>query len=342
MPARIKPQAESLYGTPQPLFSNIPSAPVISKRDPISSDTGFPLGQEWINKVLNNTWFLTSVVAGVANWEAIPGGSIILGVPNGGTGRSSLTAHGVLIGEGTSPIDVTAAGSDGQVLTGNTGADPTFDAIGTKSGLTAHGVVLAEGASAFVATAVGTDGQVLTGNSAANPTFDAIGTKSGLTGIVLGNGASAFTTTSFHAAAAFTPAFALSTPGDSAWTYTGASTVGRYTQLGSMVFFVARLVWTNFTNSTGSGTWQVNLPVTSGAFAYAGSFQIAGSGVDAAAQTANLPANFCGNVASSVSTAVLSVELGGVGNATNSLFSLTVNQVLTTGDMQITGWYFAS
>src|SRR5271170_472708 len=48
----------------------------------------------------------------------------IVGVTNGGTGDASLTAHGVLIGEGTSPVNVTAAGTNGQVLIGSTGADP--------------------------------------------------------------------------------------------------------------------------------------------------------------------------------------------------------------------------
>lgn len=49
-------------------------------------------------------------------------------VAGGGTGTVSFTAHGVLLGEGTSPIGVTAAGTTGQVLTGVTGSDPTFQA----------------------------------------------------------------------------------------------------------------------------------------------------------------------------------------------------------------------
>jgi hypothetical protein len=51
----------------------------------------------------------------------------ILPVVNGGTGDATLAAHGVLIGEGTSPIAVTSAGTSGQVLTSNgASADPTF------------------------------------------------------------------------------------------------------------------------------------------------------------------------------------------------------------------------
>jgi len=47
-------------------------------------------------------------------------------VAGGGTGRVSLTTHGVLIGEGTAGINQTVAGTTGQMLLGSTGADPAF------------------------------------------------------------------------------------------------------------------------------------------------------------------------------------------------------------------------
>lgn len=53
----------------------------------------------------------------------------ILGVSNGGTGASTLTAHAVLLGEGTSPIAFASPGVAGTVLTSNgAGSDPTFQA----------------------------------------------------------------------------------------------------------------------------------------------------------------------------------------------------------------------
>lgn len=61
--------------------------------------------------------------AGSAATETLTG---TLVVANGGTGKTTLTAHGVLIGEGTSAVAVTAAGTTGQVLTGVTGADPVW------------------------------------------------------------------------------------------------------------------------------------------------------------------------------------------------------------------------
>ena len=48
-------------------------------------------------------------------------------VPLGGTGDSTLDAHGVLLGEGTSPVATVSGSSTGQVLTWvSTSADPTF------------------------------------------------------------------------------------------------------------------------------------------------------------------------------------------------------------------------
>jgi len=44
----------------------------------------------------------------------------------GGTGAATLTAHGVLVGEGTSAVTPLSAGTSGQVLVGSTGADPVF------------------------------------------------------------------------------------------------------------------------------------------------------------------------------------------------------------------------
>lgn len=58
-----------------------------------------------------------------ANNVAITGGSISgitdLTVPDGGTGRSSLTAENVLLGDGTNAVKFVAPGSSGNVLTSN-------------------------------------------------------------------------------------------------------------------------------------------------------------------------------------------------------------------------------
>lgn len=58
----------------------------------------------------------------------------ILPVANGGQGANTLAAHGVVIGNGSSAVNVTGAGSSGQVLTSNgASADPTFQAVDIAS-----------------------------------------------------------------------------------------------------------------------------------------------------------------------------------------------------------------
>jgi len=51
-----------------------------------------------------------------------------LTVGNGGTGATTFTANGVIYGNTTSALGVTAAGTTGQVLIGNTGAAPSWSA----------------------------------------------------------------------------------------------------------------------------------------------------------------------------------------------------------------------
>lgn len=58
-----------------------------------------------------------------------------LTVPNGGTGDATLTNHGVLLGQGTSPVAATSAGLAGQVFVSNGAtADPSFATLGTAGG----------------------------------------------------------------------------------------------------------------------------------------------------------------------------------------------------------------
>jgi hypothetical protein len=65
-----------------------------------------------------------------------------LSVAQGGTGRATLTIHGVLIGETTGAINQTAAGTTGQMLLGSTGADPAFGNNPTITGGTIDGAAI--------------------------------------------------------------------------------------------------------------------------------------------------------------------------------------------------------
>jgi hypothetical protein len=66
----------------------------------------------------------------------------VLTVPNGGTGDATLTAHGVLIGEGTSAVAATAAGTAGQLLVGqDASSDPSFRTMSGDATLAASGAI---------------------------------------------------------------------------------------------------------------------------------------------------------------------------------------------------------
>ena len=60
-----------------------------------------------------------------------PTGSSVA-VANGGTGATTLTANGIVYGNGTSAVGVTAVGSTGQVLVGNTGAAPSWATVSSS------------------------------------------------------------------------------------------------------------------------------------------------------------------------------------------------------------------
>ena len=80
------------------------------------------------------------------NNVAITGGSITgitdLAVADGGTGASTLTDHGILLGSGTAAVTPLAAATNGQIPIGSTGADPVLATIGG----TANQIVVTNGA----------------------------------------------------------------------------------------------------------------------------------------------------------------------------------------------------
>lgn len=93
----------------------------------------------------------------------------VIDVTYGGTGRATLTNHGVLVGAGTSAITQLAAGSAGQVLqSGGASADPAYSTATYPSVATGTGKILrADGTNWVASTATypdtaGTSGNVLT------------------------------------------------------------------------------------------------------------------------------------------------------------------------------------
>ena len=120
-------------------------------------------------------------------WIAISGGSSILGVANGGTGRSSITANNLLYGNGTSPVSLLPpGGTTGAILMNTAGGAPGWSLLsgltgtagilqiangGTNNGtlaVTNGGVVYTDG-SKLMNTGVGTSGQILRSAGAGPP-----------------------------------------------------------------------------------------------------------------------------------------------------------------------------
>ena len=92
-----------------------------------------------------------------------------LPVANGGTGSTTLTANNVLLGNGTSALQVVAPGTAGNVLTSNgTTWSSTTPASGGFSGATVNAV----GSSAITLTSSSTQYQVAQINSVANSTVN--------------------------------------------------------------------------------------------------------------------------------------------------------------------------
>jgi len=73
-----------------------------------------------------NDWFDQAVKATSSPTFAALTLTAALTVASGGTGATTLTDHGILVGSGTGPITPLAVGTTGQVLIGATGADPKW------------------------------------------------------------------------------------------------------------------------------------------------------------------------------------------------------------------------
>ena len=72
MVKHIQTQAESLYGLPQPTVNQFPT-PIVARRAPTTSDTGYILGQVWVDKLAGTASVLVSNAGGVATWLSIGG-----------------------------------------------------------------------------------------------------------------------------------------------------------------------------------------------------------------------------------------------------------------------------
>ena len=161
MVQKTRPQAETLSGSPQPNFTGYSVNPIISKRTPTANDTGYPLGQVWVDKSNDSYWALTSVSAGVATWQVLGagGGSIatinlqppiagnfnIVGTANQiavtpGAGQDTLSVTSPFIAPGS--ITATSTITAGTGITSTTGdIDATAGTLRSGNGIVTTGNV---------------------------------------------------------------------------------------------------------------------------------------------------------------------------------------------------------
>ena len=117
----------------------------------------------------------TAVIAGTLTLNGTVNGSAAVGVANGGTGATTLTANNVLLGNGTSAPLFVAPGTNGNVLTSNgttwssstpasgfsAAADNTFTGIQTFTGSTSKiAMVLTDIAEAATVSATAATGTI--------------------------------------------------------------------------------------------------------------------------------------------------------------------------------------
>ena len=117
----------------------------------------------------------TAVIAGTLTLNGTINGSAAVGVANGGTGATTLTANNVLLGNGTSAPLFVAPGTNGNVLTSNgttwasttpasgfsAAADNTFTGIQTFTGSTSKiAMVLTDVAEAATVSATAATGTI--------------------------------------------------------------------------------------------------------------------------------------------------------------------------------------
>lgn len=216
------------------------------------------------------------------------GSAAVINVPvsvaNGGTGLTTITAHDLLIGNGTSNPNLVApsATSGVPLISQGASADPTYGTVvvaGGGTGLTtttAYGLI-AGGTTAtgnFQNAGTGTSGQVYVsgGNAALGTWTNATGTGNIVkdTSPILTTptlGVSAATSINFGDTAlakykqgSWTPALAGSSANPGSITY--SFQVGEYTQIGNVVYYYCRVIVSALTMGGAAGQLQITgLPV---------------------------------------------------------------------------------
>lgn len=179
---------------------------------------------------------------------------------------TGTTNHAVQVGNPTGSLTSLAVGATGRLLTGNTGADPSWELIGTNSGLTANSLVLANGNSPFTALGAATNGQIPIGSTGNPPVLNTLTAGTGIT-IVNGPGTITINATSSpsYEEGDFLPHLYW-TPFTVAPLYNVQE--GHYIRIGDVVYIWGLVQFSTAGSYPDTNTAQLildNLPISSGA-----------------------------------------------------------------------------
>jgi hypothetical protein len=211
-----------------------------------------------------------------------------LPVAAGGSGAVTFTANGVLYGNGTSPLGVTAAGTTGQVLIGNTGAAPSW------------GTVSSSLVSSFQTSLSGlTPSTATTGAVTLAGTLNATSGGTGISSYAVGDLLFANTTTTLDRIPVGTNGYVLTSNGTApAWAVIPSNVASFQTSLDGLTPSTATTGAVTLAGTLGTSSGGTNLTsFTSGGAVYATS-------------------------TSALTTGTLPVASGGTGRTTNTAYAV--------------------
>ena len=126
MPFIYNPFTDNLDNT---RLNSFPTPPNVATSYPTDAGTAIPALN--ILDILGGVGLSTTGATNVVTVNL----DVPVVVSSGGTGKTTLTDRGLVIGRGTAAVDITAAGTNGQVVIAATGANPAFATL-TSTGST--------------------------------------------------------------------------------------------------------------------------------------------------------------------------------------------------------------
>ena len=177
-------------------------------------------GSDEVHSAMKNPQFTTIDTSGNANIQGALTLGTDLAVTEGGTGAGTWTSKGIMYGNGTSALQITSAGTQGQFLRAGSGGTPAFETI---SSVNPTGAIIMYGAASPPTGYLRCDGSNIS-RSTYSDLFSAISTTYGA-----GDGASTFGLPNLEAR------FPIGYDGGSSYNLagTGGATSASYTPAGT-------------------------------------------------------------------------------------------------------------